>query len=427
MTTTILFKDKIYQLIKKLQGYIKIDLFYLIKGESWLMLGKTVNVTTAFLLSLAWANWIDKEVYGNYQYIFSLIGIISIFSLPEIGSALTQAVARGFEGSFMPGFKTQLKWGVLVSASALGIASYYGLQGNKNLFWCFLIIATFLPLFNALLIYNSLLTGKKLFNIQVKYDSITQIIAAGIMGSTLFLIKKLFFNLEPYIILIIIISVYFTSRTILRLLFFIATNSRFKPNLKQDPKTIKFGKHLSLLGIVDVISNSLDKILLFHYLGATELAIYFFAILIPEQIKSPLKHIGILSIPKFSIRPRKEIKKTILRKILLLTALITVLVSIYIMIAPFIYQIFFPKYISSLSYSRIYALSIIASCFSLGSVFRAKMMIKVIYQIKIIGPIIKISLFLIFIPLYGIWGAIIAIIIARTFNALLSLYFYRKI
>ncbi|MHA1751334.1 MAG: hypothetical protein ACTSYZ_03105, partial [Candidatus Helarchaeota archaeon] len=124
-----------------LQKYFKIDFFYLIKGEFWLMTGKIISMITSFFLSLAWANWISQNIYGNYQYILSLAGIISIFSLPEIGTAVTQAVARGFEGSFLKGFKTQLKWGLLASLSALGITGYYWSQGNKNLPLCFLIIA----------------------------------------------------------------------------------------------------------------------------------------------------------------------------------------------------------------------------------------------------------------------------------------------
>ena len=418
-----LFKNFIH----KLQHYLKIDLVYLIKGESWLMLGRVISLAAAFLLSLVWANWMDKEVYGNYQYILSLIGIISIFSLPEIGSALIQAVARGFDGSFISGFKTQLRWGLLASISALGISGYYGLQGNKNFFLCFLIVAVFLPLFNALLIYSSFLAGKKLFNIQIKYDSISQVIATIIMILTLLLIKKIFFNLQLYIILIIIISVYFLSRTILRSFFFIATKNRLKPNSKQDPRTIIFGKHLSISSVADIISNYLDKILLFHYLGAAELAIYSFAILIPQQIKSPLKHIGDLSLPKFSVRSRKEIRETILKKILLLALLITGLVFIYIIIAPLIYQIFFPKYLDSISYSQLYALSIIPLSFSLGSVFRAKMMTKEIYQITIIIPLIRAVLFIILIPLYGVWGAIISILVTRICSAILSLFLIKRI
>jgi O-antigen/teichoic acid export membrane protein len=427
MTLLNLLKNKIYQFIDKLQKYFKIDFFYLIKGEFWLMLGRIISMTLAFLLSLAWANWISKEIYGNYQYVLSLIGIISVFSLPGIGTAVTQAVARKFEGSFIHGFKTQLKWGILGSLSAIGIASYYWLQGNKNLSLSFFIVAIFLPLFNASIIYFSFLMGKKLFNIQVKYDSITQIIAVSVMILTLFSINKFLFNSSNYIILLLVISIYFLPRTILRLFFFIKTKIKFQPNKREDPKTIIFGKHLSLSNIVDVMSNNLDKILLFHYLGAIELAVYSFAILIPHQIKYLLKHIGNLAMPKFSVRSRKEIRKTILRKILSLCLLITCLVFIYIIIAPFIYQIFFPKYLDSVSYSQLYALSIIPLSFSIGSVLRAKMMTKEIYQIQIIISLTRTILFIILIPLYGIWGAVIGILSTRICSAALSLLLIKKI
>jgi len=421
-------KIRIYYFINKLQGYLKIDFFYLIKGESWLMLGKAISMTSAFLLSLAWANWIDKEIFGNYQYILSLVGIISIFSLPEIGTAVVQAVARKYEGSFIRGFKTQLKWGILGSLSALGIAGYYWLQGNKNLPLSFLIIAIFLPLFNASIIYLSFLTGRKLFNIQAKYDSITQVAAAAIMILTLFSVKNFLFDLPVYVILLLIISIYFLSRTILRFFFFILTKTKFQPNPKEDPKTITFGKHLSLSGLIDILTSYLDKVLLFHYLGAIELAIYAFAVLVPKQIDVLLKHISTLALPKFSVRDKEEIKKIILRKICYLTILISVLVLIYIIIAPFIYQIFFPKYLNSISYSRLYALSIIPLSFAIiGHIFRAKMMIKQIYQVRVVIPLVRVGLFLTLIPLYGIWGALWSILVVRTFSALLFLFLFRKI
>jgi len=419
-------KNKIYQFIYKLQRYFKIDFFYLIKGESWLMLGKAVSTITTFILALVWANWIDKDIYGNYQYIFSLIGIISIFSLPEIGAAVIQAVARNFEGSFIRGFKIQLKWGILGSLSALGIAAYYWLQGNENLPLCFLIIAVFLPLFQAAQIYISFLQGKKLFNIQVKYTALVQIIAAGLMILTLFSINRFFSGLSTSFILLAVITVYFLSRTILHTFFWFRTKTKFQPNAKEDPRTIRFGKHLTLSEVMDTLTSNLDKILLFHYLGAIQLAVYSFSILIPQQINVFLKHIGNLALPKFSVRSKKEIRGTILKKIFYLAVLISILVLIYITAAPFIYKIFFPKYLASIPYSMLYALSIIPLSCSMGALFRAKMMTKQIYQINIIVPLIRAALFFILIPLYGIWGAVLAILGVRIFSAFLVLFLFKK-
>ena len=423
-----MLKDKIFLLIHKLQKYFKIDLFYLIRGEFWLMLGKTISIITSFLLAMAWANWVDKSVYGNYQYIFSLIGIISIFSLPAMGTAIVQAVARGFEGSFISGFKAKLKWGILSGLAALSISGYYWIQGNINLPLSFLIIAILLPLFNASIIYASFLIGKKLFNIQVKYDAATQIIATFAMILTLFGIKQFLFDIPTYIILLLIISVYLLSRTILRFFFLIKTKIKFIPNTKEDPKTITYGKHLTLAGAIDIITNNLDKILLFHYLGAIELAIYSFAILVPKQINVFLKHIGALALPKFSVRSKKEIKKTIIKKMTYLSVLVSILVLVYIIAAPYIYQIFFPEYLTSVSFSRIYAISIIPLSFALiGEVFRAKMMTKQIYQIRIVVSFIRAILFITLIPLYGIWGAVFGLLGTRIFYVFFALFIFRKV
>jgi len=427
MTLFKRLKNKISPLIYKLQRYVKIDLFYLIKGESWLMAGKVVSMGTSFLLSLVWANWVDKNIYGNYQYILSLFGIISIFSLPEMGSAVVQAVARNLEGSFIHGFKVQLKWGLLGSLTALGIAGYYWLQGNNNFTLCFIIIALFLPLFQAAQIYTAFLEGRKLFDVNVKYTSVIQVISAGLMIFTLFCINYFFPGLPVLLTLFIIICAYFLPRTILHIYFLLRTKIKFKPNNEEDPKTIGFAKHLTLAAILGILADNLDKVFLFHYLGAVEVAVFSFAVAVPDQIVVILKHISALSLPKFSIRSREEIRKTLLRKIYFLTAIISTVVLIYIIFAPLAYQIFFPKYLNSVSYSRLYALSIIPLCFSMGTIFRAKMIIKPIYIIRIIVPLFKIALCIILIPLYGIWGTVLVIIITRIFGAFLSLYFFRQI
>ena len=423
-----MIKNKTFLYIHKLQQYLKIDLIYLIKGEFWIIIDKIISIVTSFLLALAWANWIDKNTYGNYQYILSVVGIISIFSLPEMGKAVTQAIARGYEGAFLRGFKTKLKWGTLTSLSALCIAGYYWLSGNENLPLAFLIIALLMPLFKALIVYIDFLTGKKRFDIQTKYNATTQIIAAIIMIFALFVVKSFLSETPNAIILLLLVSTYFVSRTFLRFFFFLRTKTKFKPNRQEDPKTVPFGKHLTLTGIIDIAANRLDAILLFHFLGATELAIYFFATLIPKQINAFIADTNVLALPKFSVRSRALIKKNILKKICYFIIFISLIVLVYVALAPFIYNTFFPKYSDAIPYTKLYALSLIPLCFSIiGVALRAKMMTKQIYQIRISASLIRVGLFFILIPLYGTWGAVLGILGTRIAHAFLFLLFLRKI
>ena len=176
-------KIKIRRLLVWSQKYTQTDMVYLAEGGFWLTLGQMVSTAASFLLAIAFANLLDPITYGNYRYVLSLIGMLSVLTLTGMGIAITQATARGLEGSFYTGFKTKLKWGLLASLASIGLAGYYWLQGNNLLPIPLLISATFLPLMQASQVYKDLLIGKKLFDIQTKYSTLSQIISSGIIGA----------------------------------------------------------------------------------------------------------------------------------------------------------------------------------------------------------------------------------------------------
>jgi len=397
-------KSKIYNLLRWSQKYTKTDMVYLAEGGFWLTFGQIISTIASFLLAIAFANLLSKETYGIYKYILSLTGLLAIPTLSGINTAVIQAVARGYEGSLIPALKTKVKWGLWGGLTSIILAGYYYFQGDTTLTLCFLIAAIFLPFMDSLVVYSSLLNGRKLFKISTKYDIITQVIAVAAMMVTLFLTNNIF----------LIIFVYFIPHTLLRFIFLKITLKKFRPNKKEDSKTISYGKHLSLMGVFDAIASQIDKILIFHYLGAIELAIYAFAVVPIDQIKGLFKNIHLLALPKFSQRTTEEIKKTIFKKILKLGLTIFIIVIIYIFIAPFVFKIFFPQYLKSVSYSQIYAISLIAITVMLPiAALQSKSAKKELYQLNIYSSIIQIIVLLLFIYFYGLWGAIIARVLAR--------------
>ena len=405
-----------YRFLRNTQKYTGTDNVYLAKGGFWLTLGQIVSAAASFLLAIAFANLLDPTTYGNYKYILSLVGILGIFSLTGIRTAVAQATARGLEGSFYKGFKTQLKLGFLASLVAVGGALYYWLRGNELLPIPLLITAIFLPLMLASRVYVGLLGGRKLFNVQVKYNIIIQITFAVVIITALFFTKNLFW----------LIAVYFISHTFLNYSFYLITKLKFKPNKKEDPKTLSYGVHLTLMGAISNVATYLDKILLFTFIGSTQLAIYSFAMIIPEEIKNTLGSVSALAFPKLAPKSRKEIKANIMKKLWKLTLLAGIIIILYIIIAPYIYKIFFSQYLAAIPYSQIFILSLISLPTALlGTAFQAKMMKKELYLIKI-KSFVRIILLATLIPFYGIWGAIIAIIGADIFGIGLILFLFRK-
>lgn len=347
------------------------------------------------------------------------MAIIGITALPGMGTAIIQAIARGMEGSFKKILKTKFRWALLGSVICLILGVYFFLfKHDLGFSISFLIAAIFFPIMETSANYLSYLTGKKLFAIQVKYSTLTQIICAIATIITLFLTKKL----------IILILVYFLSNTVLRIFFLVRSLKKYPPNEIHDPKSINFGKHLTIMEILSTVSSQLVNILLFNFLGAAQLAIYSFIVLPIREMLYFLKDIRQLALPKLAIRTREEIKKNLLKRVGKFFIIIISIIIAYIIAAPYLYKILFPQYMESVFYSQLFSLTLLAFPLTLLNVaFEAKMMKKQLYQINIFSSTIKIVLLLVIVPIYGILGAVIAQLLTQFFYIILVLIFFRKI
>lgn len=395
-------KNRAYNFLYWSQKYTQTDMVYLAKGGFWLTLGQVVSTTASFLLAIAFANLIDPITFGNYRYVLSLMGVLSIFALTGIGTAVTQAVARGLEGSFYTAFKTKLKWGLLGSMAALGLAGYYFFRGNYLLSIPLLISTIFLPLMLASQVYDSFLAGRKLFSVGTKYNISKQIIFVGAMVTTLFLTQNLFW----------LIAVYFVSHTFLNLFFYLFTKRKFQPNKKEDPQTLSYGKHLSLVGVISTIAAYLDRVLIFHYLGAMEVAIYSFAIMPIDQMKSLFKNIPTLAIPKLAQRSFKEINAVLYKRLFKLFLIGGGIAIVYILLAPYLFKIFFPRYLNSIFFSQLFVLTFIFILphTLLSATIRSKLTLipkSIIYRSTLAQIVLIISLFVL-VKLYEIIGIVFA-------------------
>lgn len=321
-------KNQIYKFLRKTQKYTETDNVYLAKGGFWLTLGQIISAIAGLLSIIAFANLLDPATYGNYKYILSLIGILGIFSLSGIKTAISQSVARGFEESFYSGLRIKFRYSLLGSATAVLLSIYYFIQGNNNLSVPLLASAIFLPLLQATQVFIPLLNGKKLFSNQIKYTSAIKIISTLSIIAALLVAKNIIW----------LISVFLISNTLLNSFFYLLVKNKFKPNKKTDPRTISYGKHASIAEGLNVAANYLDHLLIFNLLGPGALAVYSFSILLPNKLKNVFGTISLLALPKFAQRSKQEIKKSIFQKIAKLLSLILPITIIYIFCAPFIYK-----------------------------------------------------------------------------------------
>lgn len=408
-------KNKIIKFLRWSEKYTKTDMVYVFRGVFWLNIGRIgIAILTIGLMS-AFARFTPKEVFGSYQYILSVVGILLVFSLPGINNALIRAVAQGKEGDFTAAAKEKIKWAALGSVVLVIISLWYLYNGNLPLGIAFLISSFFTPFLRTSEMFTTLWHGRADFKKQSMLEFL----------GTLFPVAILILAVTLTNSIIYLILVYFISHSVIKGILFLYTKKKIR-NKEKDIHTIPFGKHLTLMSVVGTIVGQIDKIMLWHFLGPIPVAIYSFAKLPIERLGT-LIPIQQLALPKLSQRNLKEIKGNIISKVVKLSLLLVPFIIFLILLAPFFYKLLFPAYIDSVIYFQILALGLIfipTSIFGIGLMTELRK--RELYIMTTISPVIKLVAYIVLIPLYGIWGAIFSHLIFQAIWSLLAFYFFKK-
>ncbi len=416
---TMGIKQKTKEFFLWTQKYVKTDMLYLVRGGFWLASGNIISAALAFVLAVATAHYLPKEIFGTYKYVLSMASILLVFSLSGMGTSLTRSVARGYDGSLVPATKASVGWGTISGLASIAVSFYYFLHQNTVLGCAFLVIAGFLPLKDNLSLYLSWLAGKKNFARFSVYNIVNQIL------TTVILILAIVFTRNLFLILL----AYFAPRVVVHAILLIKTKREIPRDSKQDPDVISYGMHLSAIGILTELAGQLDNILVWNSLGAVPLAIYSFATAPTNQMRSFLKSVFPLSFPKLAQRTVGELKKTLPHKLFIMLGCIVAIVAAYIFAAPYLFKIFFPKYMGSVFFSQIFALTLLFIPRGiLTDAITIHASTKKIYFLNLSSAVIQIVALVILVSLFGILGAIFARIATELYVTTLSIaFFFREI
>jgi O-antigen/teichoic acid export membrane protein len=405
------------------EKYTRTDMLYLASGSFWYVTGQVVASLCALALAVAFANLVSPEVYGVYKYALSLAGIFAIASLPGMNTAIARAVARGNESVIHAATRSRVLHACIGSTIPLAGSGYYFLRGNIELSLALLIIAATLPFFDTFTSHLFYFAGKRRFDLRTKYHAATQIPSALILIGTLLVTQNI----------VAILLAYFVPLTIMRATQYARiTRSISTNNMDEDAEVIRYGKHLTAMQLLGMVAGELDKILIWKFLGPAQVAIYTFALAIPEQFKGPLKGVGELAFPKFAAQTPEQIRENrpaLCRKLGLYGLGLLAASLLYILAAPYIFAFLFPQYSASILYSQLFALGIVTNIASIPlAILSAQQKTSLQYALSNVQPVIAIGLFALLIPPYGLVGAIVASLISKYITAaayLGSLYYFR--
>ena len=399
------------------ERYTKTDMVYLVQAGWWLNIGVVVTSALSLLLSVAYANLLSPTTYGLYQYFLSISGLIASISLPGMNNAVAQAVARGYDGVLRKAVKAQWQWMPIPMILGIGVSAYYLAHGVLTIGIGLLLIAILTPLVNVFNTYVAFFEGKRDFRRGFYLGTLITVATYGSMFLALIFVK----NAVALIVVNLGVSLLATMYAYYKTLHI------YKPNDKVDPETIRFGRHLSVLSAVGLL-NQIDAVLVFHFLGSIQLAVYSFATLLPERIGGLLNFIGTAALPGFSNQSLSYIRTHIFAKIWRVAVAGVAVAVAYVVTAPLLFHILFPKYLSSIPYTQAFAIiiALIGITNIVNSLLYAKRFTREIYVVGFLQPVLLILLQIPLLITYGIAGMIAAQLITSIVTISLTLVLFFK-
>lgn len=394
------------------QKYTKADMLYIAKGGFWVAFGQTLNSVLSLLLIIAVANLLPKETYGVYRYILSIASILNIFTLTGMNGAISRTVAKGNEGVLMPAVNYQLKWNFLMLVASYGIGVYYATHGETTFAIAFFILGVSMPATLAFNTYGAYLQGMKKF----KTGNILSVLSTLIY--TIGILVAILLS-DTYIWLIVAYAVTTFGSSVA---FYIYTLLKYNPPHSKSEvtrETLAYGRKLTYIRLLGPITSQIDKIILGHFWGPVQLAVYSLATAIPSRVVPALKDIVDIGFPKFSTKTPLEMNSVFYRRILQGVVIGTFVTILYILVAPYLFKYLLPQYLEGVRYSQILAISFIFALPTrfIGLLFESQKMAR---QILTNSLIMSVTLIVLYVSL-GLTNGLLGLVIAQVLYSFLSL------
>jgi len=410
-------KDPLHNLLRRSEKYTKTDMVHFFSANFWLNFSRIISVGTGMLLTVAFANLLTPEQFGTYKYAIASAGFVATFTLNGLGAAVMRAVAQGKKNVVPAVVRTAIFWSIPASIATLGISFYYFAQGNSDLGYIFLFIAISNTFATGLGTTKGIWVGLGDFKTPAIYGIPRILVPFIIILLTIVITKNVVW----------IVLAYFASSTIASWLGYLWMLRRLKIHGSPEhvAETIRYGKQMSVLAFFQIGAGQIDQLLLWHFTTPATLALYALALGPMGEAKNLINNFLSVSFRKIASKTEEVLYKTLTLRLWQMFWVCAVMTAGYIVLVPFLFTYLFPKYIDAILVSQILALSILLLPRGLiDTFFVTHGQVKKRSAVILTSQGVRFALICGLIPLFGLWGAVAAILLSELSTAIIYLIVY---
>lgn len=361
---------------------------------------------------------VPKEVIGHYHFVLSVIALISITSLPGIRNALMQSIARHRGGFFYKATKYSFLSSLLGSLTLIVVAVYHFFVNDIFMVVAFMIAAAITPFSQGLLSWRSSLAGEERFKVLSIIDtSATLVLSLMLMASAVLYV-------ESHIVLL---SIALIVPAIQNIILWGQEKKRYIDAPAAEENMVEYGLKTSGYQAFPILAREIDKLSVYNFMSAGDLAAYNIAMKIPEAVKSVFQNLGDVIMPKFARIPKFTPKMDKTMGAFSFLSLFLV-IGFAFTLFPLIFKLLVPtEYKGSIGYAQALLCTVAVGNHGIlrGKYIKSQKDAQSFKKLTFISSIVKILSAPALVFFYDIWGAVFAIFVQRVFISVYTEYLIR--
>jgi O-antigen/teichoic acid export membrane protein len=396
-------REKIFRELKT-HRHLGRSLFYLLALRG-------LQIVLGFAGTYFVTHSLTKHSFGEYQFILSCVGVMTVFSFKDMNNAVMQAIARGFHGNFRKAVPISFVGSVFGSFVLAGMAGWYFYTAQHDLAFGLLIAAVIFPFTHGLTLWKSINMGAENFATYFFQNGAQMLIMYPLIIISVLLVPDKFFL--PLTIILLIPALQNVMLTVLHL-------KRIPRDASIEDGNTAYGVKTTLYSALSTITVHIDKLLLFFFLSPTTVATYVAADRIADLFRSFVQDTSVALAPKFAKYDRYTKKLDQYMKVAVVLYGAGLVAFAFTLLPYLITFLFGEKYNDSIPYAQILLCSAAVGNLSILQFrfIRSKIDHISFRNITVITAIARILMSLILIPWLGMTGALISVFLYRVFFSL---------
>lgn len=379
------------------------DAHYFAKNSALVLVGHAVSIGRGMFSGYLVARFFEKEVYGQYQFILSMMGMLSIFGFGGLSTAVARAWSRGDAFSLRRITLYQVRLCLIASLILLCAIPFLPHYGRGELWPLFVAAALVFPLPPVSMVrFGSYTVGKARFDVSLRASLVW---SSVVIVSTL---SILLFRQSPILLLLV--------GNVIPPAVYLWYSRKWTPPPEEGTANtdaiIRYGWHMTLSTVSVELVWYVDKLLISKFLGLEQLATFTVALLIPEQVKILLKQfIPVTFAKQAGAVDSRERRLKLIRAVAVGVGIFAIGIAAYIAVSPFVLPLLFPQYDPHQLFliGAIAAFTLITQPMTLlAQYLEAQRMVRQVWLSNLIAAICFALSLVVLIPFYGLLGAVAA-------------------